>query len=334
MKLLTTKEFFVQPQLSIDTLPFCFQLDYLNFNKKIVILYENNFFAPVSISKNKFLKILQFQFPPVDKIGARLNSEDELVFCEHAIKFISDYKLAHRILQPKNHALFYTFPKQSNYAQFGTYQIELKGKTHAQILYGMQARYRTAVRQIEKLQVEIKFGLAELEVFQKYHLETMGRTGAYAESYNELKNELLVLPHNTLLATVYINKQFQGGLYLMYSNYSAYYFHGASANTTLAAGAIKYLHYKIMCLMADKGVSIYDFVGARLSDVKGTKLEGIQNFKKRFGAKLVKGFLWKIDLDKTKCKVYDDLLKLKCKLKGTKVLMDIIDQEKDKLTVL
>jgi lipid II:glycine glycyltransferase (peptidoglycan interpeptide bridge formation enzyme) len=82
--------------------------------------------------------------------------------------------------------------------------------------------------------------------------------------------------------------------------------------------------------MKTKGVKEYDFVGARLSDITNTKLEGIQNFKKRFGSELVKGYLWKLDIDKTKCKTYDSLLKIKCKLKGTKFPKDIIDQELSK----
>ena len=334
MKLLSAKEFLQLSKSNIQLFPFCFQADYLKVNVDLAILEQENFFAPIKIYKNKFLKVIQFQFPPVNLKGERIKKEEEKFFCESALKFIIEKKLAHRIAQPKNYSIFIALPAKSSSCHFGSFKIDLHNKTNEDILNGMQARYRTAIRQTEKLNVEIKYGVSELKSFQKLHEITMERTGAYAEGYGSLNEELIALPQNALLATIYIDKKIQGGLYLTYSEFSAYYFHGASADTTEASGAIKFLHYKIMCLLRDKGVRQYDFVGARLSDISGTKLEGIQNFKKRFGSELTKGYLWKMDLDKTKCKTYDNLLKIKCKLKGTKFPVDIIDQEKNKKIVL
>ncbi len=334
MKILNGEEFLKLKNVDLRSFPFCFQKDYLITNSDISILQLNDFFAPVKIQKNKFLKTIQFQFPPVKTNGERLSITDEKKFSELAIGFIAEKKLAHRIVQPKNYSLFATVPAKSISIPFGTYKIDLTNKTNEQLLEGMQARYRSGIRQIEKLNVEIRYGISELKVFQKLHEETMERTAAYSEDYSSLSKELTALPNNSLLATIYIDNKIQGGLYVVYSNYGAYYFHGASANTTEASGAIKYLHYKIMCLMREQGIQQYDFVGARLTDISGTKLEGIQNFKKRFGSELVKGFLWKIDLDKPKCKTYDNLLKIKCKLKGLKFPHDIIDQEKNKTIVL
>lgn len=327
MKLLNKKDFFALSTIDFQLLPFCLQPVYLQANDSILILQNDVFFAPISIKRNKILKIMQFQFPPLSLKGDLLNNKDEKEFCESVIQFITENKMADRIQQPKNYSLFNTVPAKSISCKFGTYKIDLQNKTNDQLLEGMQARYRSAIRQIEKLNVEIKFGMPELKIFQKLHNETMERTGAYAEDYGSLKKELEILPDNTLLATIYIDNKIQGGLYVAYSKFCAYYFHGASANTTGASGAIKYLHYKVMCLLRDKGVKHYDFVGARLSNISGTKLEGIQDFKKRFGSELVKGYLWKMDINKTKCKAYDNLLKIKCKLKGTKFPMDIIDQE-------
>ena len=81
-----------------------------------------------------------------------------------------------------------------------------------------------------------------------------------------------------------------------------------------------------------RGVKKYDFVGARLSDVSGTKLAGIQKFKKRFGGELKRGYLWKKDINLMKCKLFDLALKVKLKLKGVSMPKDIIDQEKIKLS--
>lgn len=334
MKIISGRDFLELKEINSQLLPFCFQPGYIKANKDISILYYDNSFAPVKIDKNKFLKTVQFQFPPLNLNGEFLKKNDEKDFCEIAVELITKKKLAHRIAQPKNYAFFNAVPDKAVFCHFGTYKIALENKTNNELLEGMQARYRSAIRQIEKLNVEIKFGSSELKVFQKLHEDTMKRTGAYAEGYNELQVELNALPKNSIIATIYIDNKIQGGVYLVYSKFSAYYFHGASADTTNASGAIKYLHYKLMCLMSVEQVKYYDFVGARLSNISGTKLEGIQNFKKRFGSELVKGYLWKIDIDKTLCKTYDNLLRVKCKLKGTEFPVDIIDQEKNKKIIL
>ena len=60
------------------------------------------------------------------------------------------------------------------------------------------------------------------------------------------------------------------------------------------------------------------------------KLEGIQNFKKRLGGELIKGYLWKKDISPLICWAYDSLLLLKLKVKGKKVPLDIIEQETKK----
>ncbi len=332
MKLLSRNDFFELSEIDFESMPFFFQPGYLKANDDILILQKGTFCAPINIKKNKILKTVQFQFPPISLKGDALNTEEEKEFCESAIQFIIENKIADRIQQPKNYSLFKATPAKSISCKFGTYKIDLHSKTNDQLLEGMQARYRSAIRQIEKFNVEIRFGIAELKVFQKLHNETMERTGAYSENYDSLKKELEALPDNTLLATIYIDGKVQGGLFVVYSKFSAYYFHGASANTTEASGALKYLHYKVMCLLKEKNVKTYDFVGARFTDVSGTKLEGIQNFKKRFGSELIKGYLWKLDINKTKCIAYDNLLRMKCKLKGTKFPIDIIDQERKNIS--
>jgi hypothetical protein len=330
MQLLSQKEFIALRDLDHKKFPFCLQDPYLKIYPAIQIIANENTYAPVKLNKIKNFRTLQFQFPPLDRNGDLLSEKKEKEFCEKAILFISENNIAHRIQQPTNFCLFSTAPKNSISLPFGTYRINLQNNSETEILQKMQARYRTALNQVSKLNVSIKMGESELQSFQKLHEATMKRTGAFVESYSTLLKEVKALPNNSLVATVYIDNELQGGLFVLYSPHSAYYFHGASADTTHASGAIKYLHYKIMCLLKEKKVNYYDFVGARLTNIEGTKYEGIQNFKKRFGSELIKGYLWKLDIDKKVCQSYDLLLKIKCKLKGTRFPKDIIDQEKNK----
>ncbi|MDX2171661.1 MAG: GNAT family N-acetyltransferase [Bacteroidota bacterium] len=295
----------------------------------IYLLQNKNGIAPIEIYNSKFLTLARFHFAPLNNLAQTLTPEEELNFCKEAITFIKEKDLADKIVQPTNYCLFQVAPSSSISSPFGTYEINLRNKTNEELLSAMQARYRSAIRQLEGLNVDIKYN--ELDVFYNLHHQTMQRSNAYSEGFEDLKKMQHHLPNNTIVATIYINNELQGGLFVVYTNYGGYYLHGASTDNTQASGAIKYLHYKIMCLLKQKGVKRYDFVGARLSDISGTKLEGIQNFKKRFGSELKQGYLWKQEINALKCKSYNALLNFKLSLKGQKMPLDIIDQERKKL---
>jgi hypothetical protein len=314
--------------------PFSFQKSYAAFIERtgasLFILKKDSVLAPVILKKSKFLRILQFHFKPLGAGAQELSTQEEQGFLEEALSYISTQKLAHRIVQPVNFALFSAVPQSSISAPYGSYVINLKELNDESLLAGMQARYRTAVRASQKLNPEVRTGNGELKNFWELHKATMERTGAYAEPYHEIKDLLETSDHTVLIANCYINNELQGGVCIAWSHYGAYYLHGASGNSPMSDGAIKYLHYWCMCHLKQQGAERYDFVGARLSDVSGTKLEGIQNFKKRFGSELKAGYLWKKDISPFVCAAYDSLLLLKLTLKGLKTPKDIIDQERNK----
>jgi lipid II:glycine glycyltransferase (peptidoglycan interpeptide bridge formation enzyme) len=311
-----------------EAFPFPFTKGFSEYYS-ISFLQNKNGIAPIEIYNSKFIKLARFHFAPLNNLAQTLTAQEELNFSEEAIAFFKEQNLVDKIVQPTNYCLFQGAPSSSVSSPFGTYEINLQDKTEEELLAAMQARYRSSIRQLEGLNVEIRYN--ELDVFYSLHHQTMQRTNAYSEGLEDLKKMQHYLPNNTIVATIYINNELQGGLFLVHTNYGGYYLHGASTDTTQASGAIKYLHYKIICLLKQKGVKRYDFVGARLSDISGTKLEGIQNFKKRFGSELKQGYLWKQEINALKCKSYNALLNFKLSLKGQRMPLDIIDQERKKL---
>ena len=89
--------------------------------------------------------------------------------------------------------------------------------------------------------------------------------------------------------------------------------------------AMNLLHWSAMKLMKERGVKYYDFVGARINPDEGSKYEGIQRFKSRFGGELKKGYLWKMPLNKFKYKLFCWLVAAK---QGRNYCGDVIDQER------
>lgn len=333
MKLLNYREHAAELVFIDEAFPFSFQKNYSAYiehsGNSFFILSNSNGCAPVIIKKNKFLISLQFHFKPLGKDGEDLMGSDESDFLNQALSFIREQKLAHRIVQSTNFSLFSSVPKDCTFAPYGSYVLDLKTVSNDTLLARMQARYRTAIRATQKLDPEIRTGPPELRPFWQLHQSTMNRTNMYVEPYDAIKSLSEICNTHILIANCYINNQLQGGICIAYSGYGAYYLHGASADTPLSDGAIKYLHYWCMCHLKEHGVARYDFVGARLSDVSGTKLEGIQNFKRRFGTGLKQGYLWKKDISPFVCMAYDSLLLLKLALKQKKMPQDIIDQERN-----
>lgn len=334
MQLLNYTEHAASLDMISRDFPFSFQKSYAAFIERtgasLFILKKDTIMAPVVLKKSRFLRLLQFHFKPLGPGARELSKGEEQHFLDEAVAYISAQRLAHRIVQPVNFALFSAAPEASTSAPYGSYVIGLKELSNDALLAGMQARYRTAVRAAQKLNPEIKTGKEELKAFWELHKATMDRTRMYAEPYGQIRDLLDTSEGSVLIANCYIHGELQGGVCIAWSGYGAYYLHGASGNSPLADGAIKYLHYWCMCHLKRQGAERYDFVGARLSDISGTKLEGIQNFKKRFGSTLRTGCLWKKDISPFVCAAYDSLLLLKLTLKGAKAPKDIIDQERNK----
>lgn len=323
------QEVFYQKYASLLSLPFCYASGFMELHTGMQILInDEEEFALIRLNSNRGFKTARFYFPPLDKYGKRLTPVNEIRFCEEVIRYLAKGNQAHRILQPVNYCVFQAHPQECVSAPFGTYKIDLKDKTPQSLLAGMQPRYRTAIAQSRRMQAEVRYGLSELNAFARLHEKTMQRTNSWYETSEQIEQVLGMLKGNALLATVYINNELQGGLLLHYSTFGAYYMHGASADHPEASGAIKFLHYEVMCRLLNEGVAFYDFVGARLSESISPKLKGIQDFKRRFGSGLESGYLWKKDLDMLRCKLYDWMLYWKCKWKGREFPEDIIDQER------
>jgi hypothetical protein len=326
MQLLSPDVFLKMTSPSFADLPYCFLPNYLKKNDGFKVAFDKHFASVVHQKRNKGFKTIQFLSPPFRLNGERADTQQEKIFCETFLNLVRKENYAHRIVQPLNQCLFQVFPKNSTHVAFGSYRLLLAEKTEEQLLQNMP-RYRNPISQTEKLSPIIKTGVAELSNFYSLYKETMLRSGAFAISYKQLNKEVTALGDYCLIANVYINQELQGGLFIAFTNYCAYYLHGASSQTKEAQGAIKYLHFKMMSYLRDKGVSYYDFVGARLSENVSEKIQGIQDFKRRFGGELIKGVLWKADISPLRCKIQDTLLQLKCSLKGNAFPKDIIDQE-------
>ncbi|HKJ34341.1 MAG TPA: peptidoglycan bridge formation glycyltransferase FemA/FemB family protein [Balneolales bacterium] len=282
---------------------------------------------PVSIKSKKGFKIGSLLHPPLQD-GIRMDPDDEKEFLEKVLSYFKSIKLCHRIEQPPNYAIFHSYPERSAFCDFGTFYIDLSQLTEEELFSNLNSKYRQAIRSAIRKNVEVRFGYNELIPFYKLYLQTMKRSKMYYKKKEHFERLYEFLKEDHIHCSVaYINKISVGAQLTVFTNYGGYVLYAASASRISVAGAIKYMQWENIRLLKKKGVKRFDFVGTRLSNVSGTKLEGIQRFKKGFGCELESGYLWKIDLDRNISRVRDELLMLKMKMLHKTNKKDIIDQE-------
>lgn len=302
-----------------------------SLHKKILVFSdEKNNTICCKTWKNKFLSFIQPVYPPLNSRAGRLSPENEKKFLDSFISFLREKKKFDRITSSENFSVFYSVPSGSKNTPFGTYYLDLH-PTEEKLFSNLHPKHRNVIRNAERNNINVTFGKENIKNFHILYKETMARSSMYCEPIEYFTSFYDSLPENVICGVAYCNHVPQGALFMPFTAFGTFYLYGASAGKQAVNGAMNYLHWKAMLYLKSKGVQRYDFVGARLSDVSGTKLAGIQQFKERFGASLEKGFLWKLDLHKTKCNLYDSILKAKVKLKGHAFPKDIIDQENDKI---
>jgi len=340
MKLFSITDFLKNNSIKENNFPFFYSSRHEEFlnkfeNKKSILICDAQLNSMAcKIWKNKFIEILQPMYPPLNTEGKRLSEIEEENFLNDFTSYIHKNKIAQRITQPENFAIFKCAPDKSVRVPFGSYYLNLENQTETELFEKLHSKNRNVIRNAEKNNVQLKYGIEVLEDFYFLYEQTMGRSNMYCQKISYFKDFFSLMPDNIICGVAYYNDKPQGALFIPYTNFGSFYLYGASSEQKEINGSINYLHWNTIKLLKEKGVKRYDFVGARLSDVSGTKLEGIQQFKERFGAELDKGYLWKMNLNKFDCFVFDFLILLKHKLHNLTPPLDIIDEELLKITKL
>jgi lipid II:glycine glycyltransferase (peptidoglycan interpeptide bridge formation enzyme) len=131
------------------------------------------------------------------------------------------------------------------------------------------------------------------------------------------------LGDNIEIWVAYHRDAVQGCIVVPFSQHSAYYVYGGSIPQPIV-GATNLLHWEAIRHFRGLMVKQYDFVGVRIDPERGSKQEGLMQYKQRFGGRLSKGFMWKYSISQLKNAVYSLAVRF---LRGG----DIVDHERHKL---
>lgn len=276
--------------------------------------------------QNKFISIVQPLYPPLSPEGRRLSNSLESNFTEGFIEELGKQNFSHRICQAENFAIFSSAPNKAKYAPFGTYYLDLEAADESELFSKLHPKHRNVIRNAEKSGVQLLYGPEVLGDFYELYQATTRRSGMFCWKFDYFEKLISALGDNILCGAAYFEGKACGALVMPFTKFAAFYLYGATPDEREVNGAMNFLHWKTIEMMKRNGVARYDFVGARLGNLEGTPYQGIQMFKMRFGASLESGVLWKLDLKPKICSLFDNMAKVKLKLKGMHPPKDIIDQ--------
>jgi hypothetical protein len=279
---------------------------------------------PVVIRSRGPFRLLRCLFAPVREDGAVPPLEAEAAFLDRFLAFVRRERPCHRIGQPENWALFRTAPADSISAPFGSYRVPLRGRTLEEVVAGFKPRYRRYVREGVAAGATLRTGPAALDGFYAVHATTMQRAGLWLAPRSLFDEMLAAFGPVADVGVVEVDGVPAAGELVMTTRFGTFALYGGTSREA-PNFAGKFLQAEMMQRSIDRDAEFYDFVGARLSDVGGTSVAGIQQFKSGFGAELVEGALWKADIDRLRCRALDTVQRLRGNASG-----DIIDQERSR----
>ena len=279
---------------------------------------------PVVIRSRGPFRLLRCTFAPVRADGGVPAVEQEQAFLNRFLDHVRAERPCHRIGQPDNWALFRSAPGGSVGAPFGSYRVPLVGRDIEDVVAAFKPRFRSYVREGTAAGAVLRTGPEALDAFYELHAATMERAGLYLAPRSQFERLLAAFGEVADVGVVEADGVAAAGELAMTTRYGTFVTHGGTSREA-PNYAGKFLKARMMARSIERGAAFYDFVGARLSDVGGTSVAGVQQFKSGFGAELVAGLLWKADVDLVRCAALDALQRVR-----GKTAPDIIDQERSR----
>lgn len=309
-----------------NRLPFVGHKNYLNSIEGAIdngYVVDGNKVLPYSVKKRGIFSSAQLPCLPQ---GCTADNEKE--FVNEAVKQICKTVNPDYIYTTAT-SVFDEYCDKSEYCRFGSYIIQLT-QTEEEIFGNFHTKHRNVVRKAEKDGLTVDCGPQYAEACYEIIKDTYGRQGKSAFSREHFE-QLKAMSDHVDFWVVKNGEEYQGCAVLLWNKgFSSYYLHGGSSAHP-HGGALNLLHWEAIKKMKERGVLFYDFVGARTNPEPGSKLEGIQRFKSRFGGEMKIGYMWRYVNHPFKYRLYVLAVKLYTKfvLKDDNYY-DIIDDERAK----
>jgi hypothetical protein len=275
---------------------------------------------PYTIIRKAIFRMVRFRVETIP-LEEGFDVSEEKSFLNSAVKYFRSIN-ADMIIPATTNTIFRTYPDEANAAPYGSYIIDLTQPEDI-LFKNIERITRQNIKTASKNGVSIRDGIEHQDAAYILIQDTFRRSKLPFMSIGAFKRYLLGLGKNGKLLIADYQGVVQSYVVFAFSDYCAYaVYAGNLANQH--PGANKLLYWEAIRMFKKLGVRRYDFVGARIDPEKGSKQETINALKKRFGANLIQGYMWKYSLNPFKYHLY--CLAVRFRSGG-----DIVDAERHKL---
>lgn len=287
---------------------------------------SDRYALPFYVDRIKIFRRLVFTDAPIPRAGAASDIAGLQAFVDGVVGLARELRLCDFISKPQSNAVFAVAPSGSTSCPWGTYEVRID-RSDEELLKAFHGKHRNVINKAMRDGVTVEI-LGDLRVAQETIRDTLLRQKLpYYPSLSFVQELSERLPGQLLVMAAYADKALQGVALVPFDSDRGYYLSGGSIARP-ATGALNLLQFEIMRHLRDRGVSVYDFVGARLEVEPGSKFEGIQNFKARFGCTLREGKAFRVVFSPLKFVLFQTAVKAYFALKGWGKYEDPIDQLK------
>ncbi len=275
---------------------------------------------PYTIIRKAIFRMVRFRVETIS-LGEELDVYEEKLFLNSVIDYFSSSG-ADMIIPATNNTIFRTYPDGALAAPYGTFVQDLTLPEDV-LNSKIYKDYRKKIRRAIKIGVQIRSGIEHLDIAYNLIVGTLGRSSRSFRGYNDFKSFVLGLGENFKVYVAEYEGIIQACMVVPFSNHSAYSLYSGTISEP-AKGAMHLLQWEVIRQFHAIGVKLFNFTGVRIDPEKGSKQEGIMNFKMRFGGRLHQGYMWKYSFHKLKFAAYSLAVRF---LRGG----DIVDQECHKM---
>ena len=254
-------------------------------------------------------------------IGDGLNIQEEKSFLNDAMEYYRSIG-ADIIIPATNNSIFRTYPEGADAAPYGSYIIDLRQPEDV-LWKNIDRITRQNINMAQKKGVNIQNGIEYLEGAYMLIRDTFKRSKIPFMNFESFKHFVQGLGEYGQIMIAHCQGIAQSYVVFAFSDYCAYAVYAGNIIGQIK-GANKLLYWEAIRQFKRLGSQRYDFMGARIDPEKGSKQEALSLFKKRFGATLKQGYIWKYPIHLMKYRLY-------CIAARLRTGGDIVDAERHKL---
>jgi len=276
---------------------------------------------PFTIIRKAIFRMVRYRVETIPMVEG-FDAAEEKEFLNGTIEYWRSTD-ADMVIPATTNTIFQTYPDRADAAPYGTYIIDLC-QPEETLFKNIDRILRQNINSAQKSGIKIRSAVeGEFDTGYRLIRETFRRSGIPFMSFGSFMRYLSGLGENAKLLVADYQGELQSFVVFAFSRYCAYAIY-AGNSVNQHKGANKLLYWEAIRFFRGQGIRRYDFVGARIDPEKGSKQEALALFKKRFGATLKCGFMWKYPLHPLKYHCY-------CLAARLRSGGDIIDAERHKL---